>query len=117
MLKKAFKPLKFLPALPALAILAVALTAPVPGGYGAGFWGGNDAFAQKKQGRGLGALSQLQNNPRYRGRVLGTHVFRTGPGQNSFLYEVRILTPDDRVILVYVDPATGRVVRDTAGTR
>ncbi|MDH5749655.1 MAG: hypothetical protein OEY85_10140 [Rhodospirillales bacterium] len=79
--------------------------------------GGNEAHAQDKRGRGVGSLSNLQKNPKYRGRVLGTHVFRTGPDRDSYLYEVRILTPDDRVILVYVDPATGQVVRDTAGQR
>ncbi len=92
-----------------LAVLMALFAAPS--------WGGNEAFAQEKQGRGLGAIGALGKNPKYRGRVLGTHVFRTGQGRDSFLYEVRILTPDDRVILVYVDPATGRVGRDTAGKR
>ena len=55
-------------------------------------------------------LSRLKNNPRYKGRVLGTHIKRTNGG---FLYEVRILRPDDRVILVYIDPETGGVVGDS----
>ncbi len=97
----------------ALAVVTATLAATAP----AGPWGGNEAFAQEKRGRGLGAIGALGKNPKYRGRVLGTHVFRTGPARDSFLYEVRILTPDDRVILVYVDPATGQVVRDTAGKR
>ncbi|MGB0682350.1 MAG: PepSY domain-containing protein [Magnetovibrionaceae bacterium] len=58
-----------------------------------------------------GALSRLANNPKYRGRVLGTHIRNTRRG---FVYEVRILRPDDRVILVYIDPETGGVVGDSA---
>ena len=55
-------------------------------------------------------LSRLENNPRYQGRVLGTHLRQEG---DQFLYEVRILRPDDRVILVYIDPKTGGVVGDS----
>ncbi len=55
-------------------------------------------------------LSRLKNNPRYRGRVLGTHIRRNG---GKYLYEVRILRRDDRVILVYIDPETGGVVGDS----
>ena len=55
-------------------------------------------------------LSRLKNNPRYRGRVLGTHIRREG---GKYLYEVRILRRDDRVILVYIDPETGGVVGDS----
>jgi len=55
-------------------------------------------------------LSRLKNNPRYRGRVLGTHIRRDG---GKILYEVRILRRDDRVILVYIDPETGGVVGDS----
>jgi hypothetical protein len=56
------------------------------------------------------ALSRLKNNPRYNGRVLGTYVRRDRSG---YLYEVRILRPDDRIILVYIDPQTGGVVGDS----
>ena len=56
-------------------------------------------------------LSRLTNNPRYDGRVLGTHL-RHHP--HGYLYEVRILRRhDDRVILVYIDPETGQVVGDS----
>gem|GEM_PF-805704 len=55
-------------------------------------------------------LSRLDNNPRYQGRILGTHLRQDG---DQFLYEVRILRPDDRIILVYIDPKTGGVVGDS----
>jgi len=61
-----------------------------------------------------GTLSRLKNNPRYQGRVLGTHIKRDNGG---FLYEVRILRRDDRVILVYIDPETGGVVGDSESRR
>jgi len=57
-----------------------------------------------------GTLSRLKNNPRYQGRILGTHVKET---RGRYLYEVRILRPEDRVTLVYVDPQTGGVVGDS----
>jgi len=60
-----------------------------------------------------GTLSRLKNNPRYQGRVLGTHIKRNNGG---YLYEVRILRRDDRVILVYIDPETGGVVGDSERT-
>jgi uncharacterized membrane protein YkoI len=56
------------------------------------------------------SLSRLKNIPRYQGRVLGTHIKRDG---ERYLYEVRILRRDDRVILVYIDPETGGVVGDS----
>ena len=56
------------------------------------------------------SLSRLKNIPRYQGRVLGTHIKRDG---GRYLYEVRILRRDDRVILVYIDPETGGVVGDS----
>ena len=55
-------------------------------------------------------LRRLETNPKYRGRVLGTRVVRTTGGE---LVEVRILRPDDRVIIVYIDPQTGGVVADS----
>jgi hypothetical protein len=60
------------------------------------------------------ALSRLRSNPRYRGRILGTHIRRNNGG---FVYEVRILRRDDRVILVYIDPQTGGVVGDSERQR
>jgi hypothetical protein len=67
--------------------------------------------AAQDQSRELAqALSRLKNNPAYRGRILGTYVRRSG---SSYLYEVRILRPDDRVIVVYIDPRTGGVVGDS----
>ena len=56
------------------------------------------------------ALSRLKDNPRYQGRILGTHIRRDN---GNYLYEVRILRRDDRIVLVYIDPDTGRVVRDS----
>lgn len=66
-----------------------------------------EAAAAEKSRELAGALSRLQDNPRYRGRILGTHIKRDNGG---YLYEVRILRGDDRVILVYIDPETGRIV-------
>jgi len=57
-------------------------------------------------------LSRLGQNPRYRGRVLGTHIRRQG---QKVIYEVRILRPNDRVILVFIDPKTGRILGDSGG--
>lgn len=68
------------------------------------------SFAQSGSPEIAGALSRLKNNPRYQGRILGTHVKRNS---GRLLYEVRILRPDDRVILVYIDPQTGGVVGDS----
>ena len=67
-------------------------------------------YAQSGSPEIAGALSRLKNNPRYQGRILGTHVKRNS---GRLLYEVRILRPDDRVILVYIDPRTGGVVGDS----
>lgn len=57
-------------------------------------------------------LRRLQNDPDYAGRVVGTHTVRAGNGGSAFLYEVRILSPDDRIVIVYLDPRTGSVVRN-----
>jgi len=69
-----------------------------------------EAVAQDRSRELSQSLSRLQNNPRYRSRILGTHIRETDRG---FLYEVRILRRDDRVILVYIDPRTGGVVGDS----
>ncbi len=55
-------------------------------------------------------LSRLANDPRYQGRVIGTHLRRSEKG---YLYEVRILRPDDSIIIVLVSPQSGRVIRDS----
>lgn len=55
-------------------------------------------------------LRRLKANPKYSGRVLGTRVVQTTNGE---LVEVRILKPNDRVIIVYIDPQTGGVVGDS----
>ena len=68
------------------------------------------AYAQSGPPEIAGALARLKNNPRYQGRILGTHA---KPNGGRYLYEVRILRPDDRVILVYIDPQTGGVVGDS----
>ncbi len=69
-----------------------------------------DAGAQDRSRELAKSLSRLKNNPAYQGRILGTYVRRSG---SSYVYEVRILRPDDRVILVYIDPRTGGVVGDS----
>lgn len=56
------------------------------------------------------ALSRLQNNPRYYGRVLGTHLRKSG---RNYVYEVRILRPDDSVVIVFISPKTGGVIGDS----
>jgi uncharacterized protein involved in exopolysaccharide biosynthesis len=60
-------------------------------------------------------LAQLQRNPQYAGRVLTTQQYYPDPGSPRFLYEVRILRPDDRIIIVYIDPANGRIVSVSGG--
>jgi len=56
------------------------------------------------------ALSRLKNNPRYEGRILGTHLRRSG---KDYVYEVRILRPDDSVIVVFISSKTGGVIGDS----
>lgn len=68
------------------------------------------AVAQSRGSDLSSSLQRLQNNPRYQGRIIGTQIRRTERGA---LYEVQILRPDDRVIVVYIDPATGGVVGDS----
>jgi hypothetical protein len=68
------------------------------------------AVAQSRGGDLSSSVERLQNNPRYRGRVIGTQIRRTERGA---LYEVQILRADDRVIVVYIDPTTGGVVGDS----
>jgi hypothetical protein len=72
------------------------------------------AAAQSRGGDLGSALSRLKNNPRYDGRILGTHIVQRG-GQS--VYEVRVLRRDDRIILVYIDPQTGGVVGDSERSR
>ena len=55
------------------------------------------------------ALSRLQRDPAYAGRIVGTHIVRA-PGGEAFLYEVRIHSPEDRILIVHLDPASGAVV-------
>lgn len=84
--------------------ILLCLAAPAPG----------PALAQSPVYELSDSLARLQNNPRYHGRVLSTHIRRQG---GRALYEVRILRPDDRVILVYIDPNTGGVVGDSERSR
>lgn len=60
-------------------------------------------------------LAQLQRNPDYAGQVLTTQQYYPDPGSPSFLYEVRILRPDDRIVIVYIDPMSGRIVSVSGG--
>ena len=75
------------------------------------------AFAQSKKSASAdlsNALSRLKNNPRYNGRVLGTHLRKTGKG---YVYEVRILRPNDSVVVVYISSETGGVIGDSERSR
>lgn len=78
--------------------------------FAAGVPAPEPAWAQAASRDIARTLDRLDNNPRYRGRVLGTHL-RDVRGQT--LYEVRILRRDDSIILVYIDPKTGGVVGDS----
>ena len=74
---------------------------------------GGPAVAQNDRSMRLSdMLRQLQRNDRYEGRIVGTHTVRAPNGGSAYLYEVRILSSDDRVIIVYLDPRTGSVVRN-----
>ncbi len=84
-----------------LSLMMVSPAAPVPGA----------AVAYAQEFFNLqNSLKRLKANPRYRGRVLGTRVVRTPEGR---LVEVRILKPNDRIVIVYIDPLTGGVVRES----
>ena len=83
--------------------LALALLAPI----------GSPAAAQNGRSMPLSQmLGELQRDARYAGRIIGAHTVRAPDGGSAYLYEVRILSPDDRVIIVYLDPRTGAVVRN-----
>jgi len=84
-----------------LIIILTASTAAIPV---------NPAAAQGNSGDLSRALDRLQSNPRYEGRIIGTQIRRTERGA---LYEVQILRRDDRVIVVYLDPNTGKIVGDS----
>ena len=74
---------------------------------------GRDNAKEKDRGSAIfKSLGKLQKNPRYRGKVLGTVIRPSARNSNKFVYEVRILRPDDRVVLVYIDPRSGRVIGD-----
>ncbi len=88
-----------------LALLVIILAA------GLVFTPVNQAVAQSRGGDLSSSLQRLQNNPRYQGRIIGTQIRRNERG--DALYEVQILRADDRVIVVYIDPATGGVVGDS----
>jgi hypothetical protein len=60
-------------------------------------------------------LSQLQRDPAFAGQVLTTQQFYPDPNSGYFLYEVRILRPDDRIIIVYIDPMSGQIVSVSGG--
>lgn len=74
---------------------------------------GGTALAQNDRSMPLSEmLRQLQRNSAYAGRIVGTHTVRAPNGGSAYLYEVRILSPNDRVVIVYLDPGTGAVVRN-----
>lgn len=68
------------------------------------------AFAQSGGPALSDALARLQRDPAYAGRIVGTHVLRGPSDSGAFLYEVRILSPGDRILIVYLDPDSGAVV-------
>lgn len=86
-----------------LGLFVVTLPPALPGS------GGGVAYAQQRFNLDQ-AIQRLKSNPKYRGRVLGTRVVNAAAGK---LVEVRILRPDDRIIIVYIDPETGGVVADS----
>ncbi len=74
---------------------------------------GGVAVAQNDRSMPLSQmLRQLQRDSAYAGRIVGTHTVRAPNGGSAYLYEVRILSPNDRVVIVYLDPRTGAVVRN-----
>ena len=89
------KPLKLLACLSVVGILTI-VAAP--------------ADAQSDRGNLSDALDRLQESERYQGQIIGTQIRRTRSGA---VYEVQILRDDDRVIVVYIDPATGEIVGDS----
>ena len=93
----------------AASILALTLClAPVPAQAASA--SGTAAVVQSGGPALSEALARLQRDPAYAGRVVGTHVLRAPSGSGAFLYEVRILSPGDRIIIVYLDPDSGAVV-------
>ena len=84
-----------------LSLMMMSPAAPIPG----------EAAAYAQEFFNLQqSLKRLKANPRYRGKVLGTRIVRSSDGQ---LVEVRILRPNDRIVIVYIDPQTGGVVRES----
>ena len=81
-------------------ILTAALVA-LGSGMAAAQQGAPDLFA---------ILSALQQNPAYAGQVLTTQPYYPDPNSQRFLYEVRILKPNDQIVIVYIDPMTGQIV-------
>ncbi len=69
------------------------------------------AGAQSERGNLSDALDRLQDSKRYQGQIIGTQIRRTRDGA---VLEVQILRDNDRVIVVYIDPATGNVVGDSS---
>lgn len=77
--------------------------------------GGNAALAQQGAPDLFTILSMLQRNPAYAGEVLTTQQYYPDRGSPNFLYEVRILKPDDSIVIVYIDPMTGQIVSVSGG--
>lgn len=93
---------RFLTALILGFFIFAAGPATVPGGVASAY--AQNQFNLQK------SLKRLKNNPKYRGKVLGTRLVSTNQGQ---LVEVRILKQNDKIIIVYINPKTGGVVGDS----
>ena len=74
------------------------------------------AFAQNAPDL-FSILANLQRNPAFAGEVLTTQQYYPNPGSPRFLYEVRILRPDDSIVIVYIDPMTGQIVSNPGALR
>lgn len=79
--------------------------------------GGGPALAQQGAPDLFAILSALQQNPAYAGEVLTTQPYYPDPNSQRFLYEVRILRPNDQIVIVYIDPMTGQIVSTAGGGR
>jgi len=96
-----------------ILLIGAALTAAAP----------ELAFAQRDQdsmykGRKQGTLipyGQIEREieRHFDGRVIGQSIRQTGPDQ--WVYELRVLRANGKVVMVIVDAQTGRIIRSSGG--
>jgi hypothetical protein len=60
------------------------------------------------------AVSALQSLPKYSGKIIATHIRKRG---REKVFEVRILRPNDTIVLVYIDPRSGEVLGDSVKSK